>query len=103
MRAMLLEKTQRKLSLNLPNYTYDEETLGDYFDDAVSIIKDWKRNYNDSLVLSGNYDTAIIQFVIESIGVSGIEGQSSSTANGNKKVFFATPEDNLKAKIPQGL
>lgn len=103
MKQSLLEKTQRRLTLNLPNYEYDEDLLGDYFDDAVFIIKDWKRNFDDSLVLSGKYDSNIINFIVESINTNGIEGQSSSSANGNKKVFRANPEANLKASIPQSL
>lgn len=103
MKSSLLEKAQRKLSNAFPDYEYDDDLLGDYFDDAVSIIMSWKKNHNESLVLTGNYDMEIIQFIVESINKSGIEGLSSSSANGIKKVFIATPEDNLKAKIPQGI
>lgn len=103
MKAKLLEKSQRKLANNFPDYEYDKDLLGDYFDDAVSIIMKWKKNYNESLVLAGNYDTEIVDFIIESINKSGQEGQSSSSANGMRKIFIATPEDNLKGKIPQGL
>ena len=103
MKTTLLEKAQRRLTLNLPNYEYDEDILGDYFDDAVSIIKDWKHNFDDSLVLSGLYDDKIIKFIIESININGVEGQSSSSANGNKKVFYASPESNLKSSIPQSI
>ena len=103
MKTTLIEKAQRKLANNFPDYEYDEELLGDYLDDAVSIIMKWKKNYNESLVLTGNYDTEIVDFIIESINRSGVEGQSSSSANGISKTFIATPEDNLKGKIPQGI
>lgn len=103
MKQTLLEKAQRKLSNAFPDYEYDEDLLGDYFDDAVSIIMKWKKNYNESLVLAGNYDMEIVDFIVESINRAGQEGQSSSSANGMKKIFIATPEDNLKGKIPQGL
>lgn len=103
MKSSLLEKAQRKLSNAFPDYEYDEDLLGDYFDDAVLVIKKWKKNYNDSVVLSGRFDTDIVQFIVESINKSGVEGQYSSSANGISKVFISTPEDNLKAKIPQGL
>lgn len=99
----LLAKAQRKLANNFPNYEYDEDLLGDYFDDAVSILKKWLKNSNDSLVTTGNYDTEIVEFVIESIGRAGLEGQMSSSANGISKTFIATPESNLKSKIPQSL
>lgn len=103
MKTTILEKAQRKLTLNLPNYQYDNELLGDYFDDAVLIIKDWKRNFEDDIVISGNYDDKIVKFIIESINVNGLEGQSSSSANGNKKVFINTPESNLKGSITQSI
>lgn len=103
MKQSLIEKTQRKLSLNDSCYEYDEDLLGDYFDDAIDIIIDWKRFSDESPVLTGNYDRYIVQFIIESIVVSGIEGQSQSYGNGIKKVFYASPEANLKSSIPQSL
>ncbi len=103
MKQNLLEKAQRKLSLNTEDYTYDEDLLGDYFDDAVAIVQDWKRNYNEDYVLTGQFDTVIIQYIIESINWSGLEGQTSSSANGVTKTFIASPEANLKSRIPQSL
>ena len=103
MKSQIIEKTQRKLANNFPDYDYNEELLGDYFDDAVSIIKDWKRNQNDSVVMTGIYDRQIVQFIIESLNMAGIEGQSSSSANGITKAFISSPESNLKASIPQSL
>ena len=103
MKSSLLEKAQRKLSNAFPDYEYDEDLLSDYFDDAVSIIMKWRKMSNENPVLSGSYDSEIVQFIVESINRSGIEGQSSSSANGISKVFIATPEDNLKSKIPQRL
>ena len=103
MKTKLLEKAQRKLSLNAEDYTYDNDLLGDYFDDAVDIIQDWKRNYDSTFILSGVYDTVIVQFIIESINLTGLEGQSSSSANGVSKTFIASPEANLKSRIPQSI
>lgn len=103
MKTTLIEKAQRKLANNFPDYEYDEDLLGDYFDDAVEIIRDWKKASDTSLVLTGNYDRNIVQFIIESINISGLEGQSISKANGITKTFIATPEANLKASIPQSI
>ena len=103
MKTAVLEKAQRRLANNFPDYEYDEDFLGDYFDDAVSIIKVWKKTYDNSIFYEGKYDRNIVQFIIESINVSGLEGQDSSTANGIKKGFYATPEANLKSSIPQSL
>lgn len=103
MKTILLEKAQRKLANNFPDYEYDEELLGDYFDDAVDIIKGWKKASDASLVLTGNYDRNIVQFIVESINISGLEGQSYSSANGITKTFISSPESNLKASIPQSI
>ena len=88
---------------NFPDYEFDTDLLSDYFEDAVSILKKWLKNSDDSLVYSGNYDTEITEFIIESIGRAGLEGQMSNSANGISKTFIATPESNLKSKIPQSL
>lgn len=103
MKSTVLKKVQRKLSNNYPDYEYDEELLGDYFDDAISIIIDWKRLSNTNIILTGKYDTNIQQFIIESIGKSGIEGQISNTANGITKNYSGTPESHLKSSILQSL
>lgn len=102
-RAKILEKVQRKLQFNASDYEFDEELLGDFFDDACSIIQDWKRWSTLDGILTGRYDAPIIQFIIESVNTSGIEGQSSSNANGTSKVFYNTPEANLKSSIPQSI
>ena len=103
MKETVLEKAQRRLSLNSPDYVYDEDLLGDYFDEAVDIIVDWKKASDNKLILSGKYDKNIIQFIIESINIAGLEGQSSSSANGITKSFIGTPESNLKSSIPQSI
>lgn len=102
-KSSLLAKAQRKLANNFPDYEFDEDLLGDYFDDAVSILQKWLKNSNESLITRGNYDTEIVEFIIESLGRAGLEGQMSSSANGISKTFIATPESNLKSKIPQSL
>lgn len=103
MKSTVLKKVQRKLSNNYPDYEYDEDLLGDYFDDAISIIINWKKLSDTNIILSGNYDREIQLFIIESIGKSGIEGQSSSTANGITKTYSGTPESHLRSSIPQSL
>ena len=103
MKTTLLEKAQRKLTLNSPNYVYDDETLGDYFDDAIDIIVDWKKFSSTDPILTGKFDKEIVKFIIESIVASGMEGQSQNYTNGIKKVFISSPESNLKSSIPQGL
>lgn len=99
----LKDKINRKLAYNTPDYTYDENLLRDYFDEACLIIKKWKKWSNTDKILSGDYDNQIIRYIIESINISGLEGQSSSSANGVTKTFRATPEANLKSSIPQSL
>lgn len=103
MKEAVLEKAQRRLQYNAPDYLFDEDLLGDYFDDAVSIIKKWRKLTDDSEFNNGDYDSNIVQFIIESIGVAGSEGQSSVSGNGTTKSFINTPESNLKSAIPQRL
>lgn len=103
MKSAILTKVQRKLSLNSQDYTYDANLLGDYFDDAVYIIRDWKRLATDDSILNGIYDVQIQKFIIESINYAGNEGQTYGSANGVSKNFIATPESNLKSSIPQSL
>lgn len=103
MKTTIIEKAQRKISNNFPDYEYDNDLLGDYFDEAISIITSWTRATDNNTVLSGIYDTNIIKYIVESINISGIEGQSYSSANGITKNFIATPEANLKSSIPQRL
>lgn len=103
MKTSLVEKSQRKLSLNSEDYVYDDTLLSDYFDDAILIIKDWKRNYNDNYILQGNYDSIIVDFIIQSINYNGLEGQSSNSANGISRTFVATPKAMLQSSIPQSL
>lgn len=103
MKSKLIEKVQRRISNNFNDYEYDTQLLEDYFDEAVSIINKWKKFSKDTDILKYDYDNNIIKYIIESINISGLEGQSSSSANGVSKVFIATPESNLKSSIPQSL
>lgn len=96
-----MEKIQRKLSVN-SDYEYSEDYLNDLIDEAVGIIKNWTRS-DESVMLTGNYDNNIVAYVIQSLNIGGIEGQSYSNANGIAKTFYASPEANLKASIPQRL
>lgn len=103
MRETLLEKAQRKIANSYPDYEYDEDLLSDYFDDACSIIKDWLKLSDDATLITGDYDFKIVTFIIQSLVSAGLEGQSSSSANGVSKVFYGSPESNLKKSISQRL
>lgn len=103
MKTALLQKVQRKLALNSQDYTYDINLLGDYFDDAIDIIKDWKKTTKDDIFLEGAYDSNVQEFIVESINYSGNEGLSSGSANGVSKNYLATPKSNLQGSIPQSL
>lgn len=103
MKEAVLEKAQRKLQYNAPDYVYDEDLLGDFFDDAISIIKSWRKMTADDDLLDGDYDSNVVRFIIESINIAGLEGQSSSSTSSTTKSFINTPESNLKSSIPQCL
>lgn len=72
-------------------------------EDAISIIRVWRKLKNDKEILEGLYDTNIVTFVLNSINMAGIEGQSQSIANGIRKNFYNTPESVLKSEIKQVL
>lgn len=103
MKENIIEKAQRRLAINFPDYSFDADIIGDFFDDACGIIRGWKKLTNDNALISGDYDRNIIQFIVESINMAGLEGQSSSSANGVTKAFINSPEANLKSSIPQCL
>lgn len=103
MKSAVIEKVQRQVSNNFADYTYEEELLEDYFDDAYNIIRSWRKLTKDDEFLTGKYDSNIKRFIIESLNIAGLEGQYSSSANGIQKIFIATPETNLKCSIPQVL
>lgn len=103
LKETLLEKVQRKIQFNTPDYEIDEEYLEDLIDEAIGIIRDWRKLSNNDEFLNELYNTNIINYVIETINMSGIEGQSNSNANGNSKTFINTPANNLRTSISQRL
>ena len=103
MQSSLTDKINRRLEINSPDVSFDEDLIADYINDACTIINNWRKNKDNKELLSGIYDNKIISYVIESINLTGIEGQSYSSANGITKQMIATPEDNLKSGISQRL
>lgn len=103
MKSSLTEKIQRRLGLNNPNTTYDEDLIGDYIEEAVTIINDWARPSSEDCFINGSYNSAIILYVIESLNVNGAEGYSSFSDGNQKNVLKNGPVGNLKSRIPQGL
>lgn len=103
LKETLLEKVQRKIQFNTPDYEIDEEYIEDLIDEAIGIIRDWRKLSNNDEFLNELYNTNIINYVIETINMSGIEGQKVSNANGNSKTFINTPANNLRTSISQRL
>ena len=103
MKSNLTEKIQRRLGLNNPNTEYDEDLIGDYIEEAVNIINDWARPIDETGFTSGEYNSAIVLYVIESINTNGAEGYSSFSDGNQKNVLKNSPVGNLKSRIPQGL
>lgn len=104
--SKLIEKAQRKLKAKNPNFDISTELLDDYCQDAINIIAKWRKldlNKSQNELLEGLYDTEIVNFIVESYNMIGIEGQSSDSSLGNTRVFRATPETNLKSSIKQVL
>lgn len=103
MRSKIVSKAKRKLEYSSYDYAVDTELLNDYFDEACSIIKGWRKKTDDSFLLDGKYDVNIITYIVQSFNYAGLEGQSISRINENEKEFIGTPESNLKKSIPQGI
>lgn len=102
-KEQLVAKAQRKLAINNPYADFDNETVGDYVDEAVAIILDWKKAKTDSIFDNNKYDREIVNYVVESINWAGNEGVSHISGNGSSKDFIASPADNLKKSIPQSI
>lgn len=102
LKTTLLDKIVRRLTLN-SEYEPDEELLNDFIDEAIIEIKKWKNNSLDTIFLGGEFDNVIIQFAVESYHTTGIEGQFSSSANGNSRTYKMTPLQHLQSSIPQGV
>lgn len=100
MKSAITTKVKRQLEVN-SDYEVDENLLGDFIDDAVSEIKDWRKLNNDNEFLNGMYDSKISRFVIESYNILGIEGQSYESNGATAKQFTETPLSRLKSSIPQ--
>lgn len=102
LQSSLVEKIQRRLSLNNPNYSIDEDLVNDYIETAVVEIEKWARP-NEDTIASGTYNAEIIEFVLQSLGANGAEGLSSYSDAAEKRSFYSNPLSSLKSKIPQRL
>lgn len=102
LKETLLDKIVRRLTLN-SEYDPDEDLIQDFLEEAIIEIKKWKRNNNDNIFYSGEYDKNIIQYVIMSYHTTGIEGQMEHSANGGSVTYQMTPLQYLQSSIPQGV
>jgi len=100
MKSNLLEKIARRLNYN-SEYEADEDLIEDFIDSAINEIIVWRRLDSDEEILSGRYDTNIVNFVIESYNIQGIEGQSYEGNGATSKQFTESPLSRLKSSIPQ--
>lgn len=102
MKSTLKEKIIRRLQYN-SEYEPDSAIIDDFIDSAITEIKIWRKASNDNELLTGMYDNNIINFVIESYLIMGVEGQSYDGNGSTTKQYSGTPLSRLKGSIPQRL
>lgn len=102
MKSTLQEKIARRLQFN-SEYEPDTDLINDFIDNAVNEIKVWRKTTEDTELLSGIYDSNIINFVVESYNMIGVEGQSYDGNGSTTKQYSGTPLSRLKGSIPQRL
>lgn len=102
MKSTLKEKITRRLQYN-SEYEPDSDIIDDFIDSAITEIKIWRKASNDNELLTGMYDNNIINFVIESYLIMGVEGQSYDGNGSTTKQYSGTPLSRLKGSIPQRL
>lgn len=100
MKAKLVGRASRRLNYNT-EYIADTEILGDFFDEGVLILTNWRKLKNDNEFLSGKHDVALINFMVESFGYMGMEGQSYSANNGRVRQYLLDPKAKLQSSVPQ--
>lgn len=102
LKSTLQEKIARRLQFN-SEYEPDTDLINDFIDNAVNEIKVWRKTTEDTELLSGIYDSNIINFVVESYNMIGVEGQSYDGNGSTTKQYSGTPLSRLKGSIPQRL
>lgn len=102
MKSTLKEKITKRLQFN-SEYEPDSDIVDDFIDSAITEIKIWRKASNDNELLTGMYDNNIINFVIESYLIMGVEGQSYDGNGSTTKQYSGTPLSRLKGSIPQRL
>lgn len=102
LKSTLEEKIARRLQFN-SEYEPDYELIDDFIDNATNEIKVWRKTTEDTELLTGMYDSNIINFVIESYNMMGVEGQSYDGNGSTTKQYSGTPLARLKGSIPQRL
>lgn len=102
LKSTLQEKVARRLNFN-SEYEADADLITDFIEEAITEIKVWRKADNDTELLTGMYDSNIINFVVESYNRMGAEGQSYDGNGSTTKQYLATPLSRLKGSIPQRL
>ena len=102
LKSTLEEKIARRLQFN-SEYEPDYDLIDDFIDNATNEIKVWRKTTEDTELLTGMYDSNIINFVIESYNMMGVEGQSYDGNGSTTKQYLGTPLARLKGSIPQRL
>lgn len=102
MKSSLEEKIVRRLEFNT-EYSADTDLIDDFLDAAFSEINRWRKNTDNTELLSGVYDNNIVDFVIESYNAMGIEGQVYDSNGTSARQYSGSPLSRLKTSIKQRL
>lgn len=94
-------QTQLLYKSNMTSSSELTAILNYLFDDAVNIVKDWRRLKTDDEFLSQKWDKQITQYILDAYRIMGDENLNSSNINGINKNYRISPEAKLKTSIPQ--
>ena len=83
----------------------DRASLGYYFDEAIQILRNWRKIAVDDETefLAGVYDYAIVEYIIEQYQVGGSSNLSSLNTGISSRTIRIDPRTNLESKYSQRL
>lgn len=100
----VVEKSTRRIKFQSnygSNYPELAAILNDFCDNGVSIITQWRKLSDETEIVSGKWDSQLVEYVVNSFNSMNDENLNSSTANGTTRNYRMSAESMLKSKIPQ--
>ena len=101
----IIDKSKRQISYrsNMSNMDISDLTLvlSDFLSNGMKILKKWRKLDNDEQFLSGEYDTALIDYLKNSFQANNRELFSDYNVGGIRAKMDRTPESVLKSSCKQ--